>query len=138
MPLCKSNYKTGTKATTFRFPSDDAQREKWVSAIPRKRKTLKITKNTVVCEKHWPDGYESYVHYGKLVPIDPPSLFNGIPASCIPSQSKRRTTKKALTENRSILPDEMDSFTEYDSLTYENLDKRAMTIDGVTVYEEGN
>ena len=58
VPGCRGNYKTTAsnieeKVSVFTFPADDELRAKWIKAIPRK--DLQVTKQTVVCEKHFMD-----------------------------------------------------------------------------------
>ena len=138
VPLCNTNYKTGTSGKTFRFPANKNEQEVWKTAIPRKRSSFQVTKNTVVCEKHWPANFDTYVHYGKERPVDPPSIFSDIPVSFISSQSKRRKTRKSLCQNRSIIPDQIDEFNSSDTLVYEEIMERAVSsIEGVTAFEEG-
>ena len=54
VPGCNSNYQSAGKegkCSTFGFPSDDNNRQKWIRNIPRKFD--KITKNTRVCIKQF-------------------------------------------------------------------------------------
>ena len=138
VPVCKSNYKTGKSAATFRFPSDEEQIRLWKTAIPRNWDNTPITKNTVVCERHWPPNYEKYRHYGKERPVNPPCLFEGVPPSCITKVTVKRPTQKSSRDVRSIIPDEMDTFTLSDTLSFtEILDGYASFLDGVVAFEEG-
>ena len=56
IPGCKSNYKSLKKdvpfeiVTAFTFPKLERLRNEWIRKIPR---DLTITKNTVVCIKHF-------------------------------------------------------------------------------------
>ena len=137
VPHCKSNYKTGESTAVFRFPADPDQAQQWKIAIPRNWKSTNITKNTVVCVKHWPPEFETYKHYGKLRPVNPPSLFPKVKKSCITKVPKKRSTKKALREDRSILPDELNSFSESDKLNFaEILDEYSSRVDGVVGFVE--
>ena len=113
VPLCKSNYKTGESVTAFRFPSYVEQTQLWKTAIPR---NWNITSNTVVCAKHWPIGFESYQHYGKIRPVNPPSVFPHVPKSCVTHVPQKRATEKSLVENRSIIADQMQEFSSSDAL----------------------
>ena len=54
VPLCRLKYDTSDK--TFRLPQDAEKKKRWLKAIPREN--TPDTKNTVVCEDHWPDGYK--------------------------------------------------------------------------------
>ena len=42
------------------------------------------TKNTVVCEDHWPDGYKKITVRSKERPASPPTIFESIPPSGVP------------------------------------------------------
>ena len=51
---CRSNYRSSEPATyvpTFSFPKDDFLRNEWIRRI--NRENLKLTKNTVICLKHF-------------------------------------------------------------------------------------
>ena len=56
VPGCRSNYKSIKKGvlfescTVFSFPKNESHRKEWIRRIPR---DLTITKNTVVCIKHF-------------------------------------------------------------------------------------
>ena len=137
VPFCKSNYKTGESIAVFRFPSDVEQARLWKTAIPRNWNSTEITSNTVVCAKHWPAGFESYQHYGKIRPVNPPSIFFDVPKSCITHVPPKRMTRKCLVENRSIIPDELQEFASSDTLTFGDiLEKVVSRISGVTAFEE--
>ena len=49
---------------------------------------LIVNERSVVCEMHWPAGYETKSVNGKLRPKNPPSVWPGVPVSQIPSTSK--------------------------------------------------
>lgn len=137
VPKCTTNYKTGARGTVFRFPDDMEEKEKWLRSIPRKRKGFTVKKNTVVCENHWPIGYERYTYYGKDRPLlDPPSVFPNIPKSCLTSHSRKITTRKALSANRSILADEMEDFIQLDLIPYDNIAEKVQSMEGVIGFEE--
>ena len=56
VPECRGNYHNtkdhiGEKVSVFKFPDDPDLRAKWIRMIPRK--DYEITRNTVVCEKHF-------------------------------------------------------------------------------------
>ena len=136
VPFCKSNYETGESIAVFRFPSDVEQARLWKTAIPRNWNSIEITGNTVVCAKHWPVGFESYQHYGKIRPVNPPSIFFDVPKSCITHVPPKRMTRKCLVENRSIIPDELQEFASSDTLTFGDiLEKVVSRISGVTAFE---
>lgn len=74
------------------------------------RDNIPDKKDTVVCERHWPPGYPTIVHYGKERPRDPPSVSNCVKKGLIPSQPPPlRTTAKTAAETRNSYPDELKS-----------------------------
>ena len=98
---CEGNYDKENKAKTFRLPSaanDLAERNRWISNIPNK---IVESKNTVVCEAHWPVGYETVKLRGKERPKDAPTIFTSIPKSMVPTpQPKQRPTKTCFFYSR--------------------------------------
>lgn len=111
---CSGNYDYGCKVSVFRLPTKKDEREKWLSAIPRDN--IPDTKNTVICEQHWPENYPKVCHHGKLRPLNPPSIFNCVSKSLVPTTpSTSRCTEKAHAESRRIQNmDELSSFNEQD------------------------
>ena len=47
---------------------------------------------------------------GSYVPIHPPSVFKGIPMSCIPKVARKRDVTRLLCSERSSLPHQFESF----------------------------
>ena len=91
---CKSNYLTTKEiVTVYRLPSDPEERQRWIRAIPRDN--IPDKPDTVVCAKHFPVGFEVVKKKGKFRPKNPPSIFENIPMSLIPTPlpPKRLTTK---------------------------------------------
>ena len=129
VPLCNSNYDKTKKdllnneenrASVYRFPKNEKEKELWVKAIPRAN--LVVKDDTVVCSKHWPPDASFTKVFGKLRPVDAPSIFLNIPKSCIPAlPSKPRPTSQSLASKRNILGDELEKFSQIDSLSYETL-----------------
>ena len=52
---CRSNYNKQNEASSFKFPKDDAMREKWLRSINRKDFTP--TTHSVVCIKHFAEQF---------------------------------------------------------------------------------
>ena len=100
---CQGNYNEKNKVRVFRLPKDQDERERWLKVIPRAN--TPNHSDTVVCERHFPPGYETVFVMGKARPKDPPSIFNNLPSSVIPSPlPKARTTKKKIPASvRSVL-----------------------------------
>ena len=60
---CNGNYDSQAKEKIFRLPRDMDEREQWLKIIPRHN--TPDTKNTVVCKRHWPQGYKTVKRFGK-------------------------------------------------------------------------
>ena len=97
---------------TFGFPKDANEKNRWISAIPylneEKYNSYKCPPR--VCVKHWPKEYKQTKSInGKDRPLDPPSVFVGVPSSHIPTPPpppKARTTKMGSTQARTTKEDE--------------------------------
>ena len=118
---CRSNYpKTGEYVTVYRLPTDQAEKQRWLSAIPRDN--MPTSNDTVVCNKHWPADCETVTKKGKIRPASPPTIFPNVPASQIPTApGKPRNNEMVLLENRAALPDELPQYEAHDSLTYDGI-----------------
>lgn len=125
---CKTNYSSETsrsskRVSVFRFPNNDSaadERERWIKAVPNAN--LIVNKNTVICEKHWPESYDTVCIRGKLRPKNPPSVWPGIPESQVPVPfPPKRTTKKSLAESRVALNDELHEFMSSDKFDFDSL-----------------
>ena len=112
VPRCNCKYdSTAAKVSVHRFPKDEENCSKWISAIPQIG--LKVTKSTVVCKKHWPNSAKFKIVRGKECPIDPPSVFENVTKSCIPTNSAPpRLSTRALSSFRNQQPHEIDEFLE--------------------------
>ena len=92
----------------------------WIRAIPYKN--LQVGKDSVICEKHWPESYPTVSKKGKQKPKDPPSVFAGVPQSCIATPAvKPRTTKRTSFVIRSTLPDEIELFNQRDKVSFSEI-----------------
>ena len=141
IPGCKSNYDKRRKkreqvgseenkenehprhVPVFRFPSDVNEKLRWVACIPRvKQEKILTQKDPVVCSRHWPRDCRKTVVNGKSRPLDPPSIFHGVPLSVLPTPpAKPRSTTRTSATVRSTQEDELDAFKQSDSLTWESL-----------------
>ena len=93
----------------FRLPLDVEDKQRWVATIPLidKEKIMKL-KEPVICIKHWPVGFPTKSVNGKIRPVEPPSVFEGVPISQIPTPpSKPRTTKRSSFEVRTTQEDQL-------------------------------
>ena len=78
---CKTGYDSQNdeiKIPTFRLPSvktDAEERLKWIEVLDAVNGSWKVSDDTVVCEKHWPEGYSVCRRKGHERPSEPPSVF---------------------------------------------------------------
>ena len=86
------------------------------------RDNILDSKHTVVCERHWPQGFESVQCYGKERPRHPSSIFDCIKPSLLRTSTPAlRTTAKTSFEVRTQQSDELSAFNEEDKTTnYKN------------------
>ena len=111
---CNGNYNEENKEKVFRLPSEEIERKRWLAAIPRDN--TPDSKDTVVCERHWPQNYSTITLFGKLRPLNPPSVLNCVPSSLIPVPYQTRKTKKAFSAAREKVVDEMSEFDHKDKI----------------------
>ena len=127
IPGCNPNYRSrkGCRATeqktpVFRFPRDKSEYSGWMKAIPYTNITTR--QDSVICEKHWPESYPTVSIKRRTSPKDPPSVWPGVPSSCVPRPTPApRSTKKSSMEVRNSKPDEMDCFREMDKVSYNDI-----------------
>ena len=108
---------------TFRLPSSMDEKLRWLAAIPKikKEKILK-QKCPVVCIRHWPTDFDTITVHGKVRPVYPPSVFDGVPRSEIPTPPpKPRPTKKSTFEARTTKVDELDAFLKQDRVEWNDI-----------------
>ena len=130
---CNTNYKSEVKRRkveaedvhVYRLPNPKKfpkQHDDWVSVLTKINANLNITNDTVVCSKHWPPNKPTFTHYGKERPVDPPSVFDKIPASIVspPPPPNRRTFRSSCHE-RNRQPDQLPVFEEIDRYDFQQL-----------------
>ena len=107
--------------SVFRFPQDEVEKQRWISAIPRSN--LEIKPDTVVCSLHWPAGYATVMKNGKVRPRDPPSIWpDTIPDSCIPSPAPSlRPTQRTSSSTRNVIPDEYELYKQEDEADFSKM-----------------
>ena len=105
------NAERGEHVATFWFPKDEVNRAKWIKAVPylNEEKYNSYKCAPVLCVKHWPDGFETTKsRNGKIRPLHPPTIFNGVPKSEIPTPGpKPRPTSRTSFEARTRQEDEL-------------------------------
>lgn len=129
---CKTNYSSEngsgveSKLSVFRFPKDDTEKKAWIAAIPNDK--LNVTKDTVVCERHWPTGFETITIRGKQRPKNPPSVWPNVPACQIPTPAPpSRPTKRSSCLERNKEEDQLAAFLKSDNFTFSEVKQKLLT-----------
>ena len=87
----------------FRFPNDIEERNTWIRCLPNDKFVWNDNKR--ICIEHWPSNFPSRVvnRNGTTAPSCPPSVFEGVPPSCVPSQpSKKRISLNSSKSNEEL------------------------------------
>jgi hypothetical protein len=132
LATCKTNYRSEVKTraddenvSVYRFPHATrfpGERERWIEVASKITKDLKVNDNTVICSRHWPANAPMFSFYGKDRPVNPPSIFENVPASIVPAQPPpSRTTVRTSCHHRNRQEDEMTEFLKKDRFTFESL-----------------
>ena len=117
---CRGNYDEEKRVKVFRFPRDQSERQSWVQAIPREN--IPNSRDTVVCTRHFAGDFVMIMDYGQERPTDPPSIFDNIKPSLVPTPpSKPRPTIIACSSTRKVLPDQLGSLDEKDRIKYQSI-----------------
>ena len=103
------------QVTAYRLPKHPEERQRWIKAIPRDN--IPDREDTVVCANHFPVNFEVVKVKGKERPKNPPSIFDNIKKSLIPTPppAKRKTTK-ASNSIRTLKEDELGAFLKNDKI----------------------
>ena len=131
---CKTNYNSEKgcgaqkKLSVFRIPKEEMDKKAWITVIPNDK--LNVTKDTVVCELHWPTGFETITIRGKQRPKHPPSVWPNVPASQIPNLPlPPRTTKRSSCFVMNIEEDQLEAFLKSDNITFSELKEKLLACD---------
>ena len=112
--------------SVFRFPKEEGEKQAWIKAIPNAK--LTVTKDTVVCELHWPSEFEKISKNGKFRPRDPPSVWPHVPSSQIPTPApSSRTTKRTSSSQRNTEEDQLAAFLASDNVTFCEMKDKLLT-----------
>ena len=135
IPGCRSNYAPSKKqkqdkghTKVFRLPRKSDELELWKRSLPYNCKKLTITKDSLICVKHWPSSYATVSGKGnKERPVEPPSVWPGVPASCVPAPpNPPRPTSRTSLSVRDIQPDQMDEFLRKDRVSFSEIVERVV------------
>ena len=134
IPGCKNNYVPKKKENkveksyvkVFRLPRNANELQLWTKSLPYKN--LKFNNNSVICMKHWPENYATARGKGnKERPAEPPSVWPGVPPSCVPAPPvPPRPTKKTSLTVRAAHPDEINDFRTRDQVTFPDMIHRVV------------
>lgn len=133
IPGCRSNYFYKKKenkicnvySKVFRLPKATTEQKLWIKSLPFKN--LKLTKDSVICFKHWPANFPTVTVGGRERPRDPPSVWPDIPKSCVPTPLPApRSTMKTSFTTRTEQADEMKDFLNYDKVDYTKILQRTL------------
>ena len=96
---CTSGRKGSEKVQTFRYPTDDILKRKWLKLIGKET----VGKDAVVCRKHFPLGYlnqKPESAFASLLPNAVPTLFDFGPAK----KNPRKAHKAACEPPKTLAP----------------------------------
>lgn len=109
---CNTNYFGADKGTVYQFPKDEAEKQAWINSLPNR--DFNWTKEKGVCYKHWPADKRTRIAPGGWeIPVEPPTIFDGVPNSCVPQPATKARADNTLT-TRNALPDELPEFERAD------------------------
>ena len=128
------------KLSIYRFPDEKDkkdERDRWIKAVPKI--LLKVDAEDIndesmgLCRRHWPEETRMDTSFGKDRPASPPSLFEGVQKSQLPTSLPpiRETSKTSAAARRGPIKDFPQLINEFkclDLLTFESL--RCSLIDG--------
>ena len=134
---CRGNYTGEPYCDVVKFPSKDNVeakkiRDTWISAMPNDPKTLIKRKTIYTCKKHFVPNCKWITVQGGKRPDEPPSIFSGIPKSCLKQvKAKERATRLSSSHTRSakqkereLEKDKIKNFTNFMENIAANVDKR--------------
>ena len=104
---CRGNYRGEPYSQVVKFPTDENERSKWISALPNDPKTSLKRKELWICVKRFDCAWKT-TRGGKR-PAEPPSIFEGVPKSCMKQiKTTPRLTTAATSERRRKLQEELN------------------------------
>jgi hypothetical protein len=81
-----------------RFPSDAEERDAWINALPNTKGSVTHRKDLFICASHFSCAWQ--ICRGGKRPVGPPTVFSGIPKSCIKRVVAKPRNKNALSQIR--------------------------------------
>ena len=103
---CRGNYSRKPYSQLVSFPSNENERKTWIGAMPNNPQTLIGRKEIWICASHFDCDWVR-TRGGKR-PAKPPTIFPGVPKSCM-KQSKTipRPTKFATSYARKKMGEDL-------------------------------
>ena len=98
------------------MPKPLDEQNKWTSVLPPREGFVIKRKSFFICQRHWPTDTPMKAKPGGFTrPVDPPSIFNNVPSSCLPtSKPSPRPPKDPMKHLRKFLEkDKIGSFQEF-------------------------
>ena len=104
---CRGNYRGEPYSQVVKFPTDRNERSKWISASPNEPKILLKRKELWMWVKHFDCAWKTT--QGGKRHAEPPSIFEGVPKSCVKQiKTTPRPTTAATSERRRGLQEELN------------------------------
>ena len=95
---CHGNYRGEPYSRMVRFPSNEDEREAWINALPNRKGTVTNRKDLFICASHFNCAWQTC--RGGKRPVGPPTVFVGIPKSCIKQSIAMPRNRNALSQTR--------------------------------------
>ena len=86
---CRGNYAGQPYTRVVRFPTEEAERERWIKAMPNSGSSLTGRPDLYICSSHFE--CEWVVSRRGRRPVAPPSVFPGIAKSCLKQSQPKKT-----------------------------------------------
>ena len=116
----KKHIRNQRRSQCFGCQKNKEECAKWVREMSTV-KNLHTSVNSVICEVHWTSNYATVTLRGKTRPKVPPSVWPGVPTSCIPTPvPKERTILRSLI-SESYSTWWAEKFREQDTLAFADL-----------------
>ena len=125
---CRGNYRCEPYTQVVPFPSDEVERDRWIDAMPNERSSLLQLKQIYDCVHHF-DCEWVKVKGGKRS-SQPPSIFPGVPKSCLTSTPRNTSSsEEACARNEDLRTNALDKLvTSFCTVIQQRLSKNHLII----------
>ena len=111
---CRGYYKNEPYIKNVQFPTDEVEQNRWIDAMPNERSSLLKLKEIYARANYFNYNWTK-VGSGKR-PSGPPSMFLGVPQSCLKQiPSVQIVSAEARTENEQLRAETMDIIGSFSS-----------------------